>query len=101
MRWLSLVPVAVFGGLFVRDLMFLERLKKWPVYRNLSQQSVGGWPLLVTDKGLERLKREEAESFIRKYDATSLLLRMARRNFETSLIALAVSVFVALLDFVS
>jgi hypothetical protein len=96
-----LVPVALFGGLFVRDLMFLLSIRKWPIYHVLSSESVGGYPQAITDKGVERLSRTEADSFKQKYDTTGLILRMAKRNFETNLIALAVSAIVALLDFAS
>jgi hypothetical protein len=72
--------------------MFLLRLQKWPIYQALKQSPVGGWP--------SHISREETESFIQKYDAPRTIMRIAKRNFETSLVALAVSAYIALLDFV-
>jgi hypothetical protein len=80
--------------------MFYLGIRKWPIFEYLSQTSVVGYPRHVPIEKV-RENQEYQKSFIMKYDAPRTIFRIAKRSFETSLAALFVAAFVALLDTVS
>jgi hypothetical protein len=97
MRPLSLIFVMLFGILFARDYTYFRRMKKWDVFKAMEKN-----PPFVSNTGtLEEMGKEEAENFIPKYDYNRMMFRIAKRGYETTLVALLISVVLAFVDFLT